>query len=282
MAADRPCEETWQRRGPKCQGQQGQYHGLGWAMGAKGRQLLWTGNGPQRGGVPSRALRCSSSVDCGGRQCSQRGCRDRCNRASGSWSRPAWQAQLSAQVQRSHRLLGVARALVGSRRGKGGPGCRRGCGTLHEGQTQPWGCEAGTCHGLPAPPPRAAHAHCPCCHLSKWALPRRALTLAQPLLCPSARTRCWSPGGPRAAPSCPQLSRRAAACSGTASWAGVGVVGTGRRGRGRQQPGHAIPGPPPCHLYPILEPWTQTVQSCPVPSVGWEPDTWCVLVSDTY
>ena len=48
-------------------------------------------------------------------------------------------------------------------------------------------------------------------------------------LCPSAHTRCWSPGGQRAAPSCPQLSHRAAACSGTASL-GMGCGGHGEEG----------------------------------------------------
>lgn len=46
-------------------------------------------------------------------------------------------------------------------------------------------------------------------------------------LCPAAHMCCWSPGGLRAAPSCPQLSRRAAACSGTAS------LGRGHGGMGR-------------------------------------------------
>ena len=49
-----PVRRTWQRRGcPKCHGQQGQYHGLGWAMGV--------GTGSRRGvgmalsGVEARA-----------------------------------------------------------------------------------------------------------------------------------------------------------------------------------------------------------------------------------
>lgn len=48
-------------------------------------------------------------------------------------------------------------------------------------------------------------------------------------LCPAAHTRCWSPGGPGAAPTCPRPSHTAAACSGTASL-GMGCGGHGEEG----------------------------------------------------
>lgn len=99
-------------------------------------------------------------------------------------------------------------------------------------------------------------------------------------LCPSARTRCWSPGGQRAAPSCPQPSHRAAACSGTAS------LGRGCSGHGEE--GERLLAAWSCHYRPSTLPPTphpgtldtKTVQSCSVPSVGSEPDTCCVLVSE--
>lgn len=50
-----------------------------------------------------------------------------------------------------------------------------------------------------------------------WAMPHWALTLAQPLCVPLHTRACWSPGGLGAVLSYPQLSHRAAACSGTAS-----------------------------------------------------------------
>jgi len=74
--------------------------GLG--HGGRDRQSPWSGNGPQRGGGPSRSPAARPAWTVEGRQCSPAGsCLGRCNRMSGSWSRPAWQAQLSARVQRS-------------------------------------------------------------------------------------------------------------------------------------------------------------------------------------
>ena len=67
-------------------------------------------------------------------------------------------------------------------------------------------------------------------------------------LCPAAHTRCLSPGGPGAAPSCPRPSRRAAACSGTAS------LGGGHRGHGEKGDRLSAPGPPSWLLSPAAPP----------------------------
>ena len=74
--------------------------GLG--HGGRGGQLPWSGNGPQGGRVLSKSPAARPARTAEGRQCSPAGSfLGRCNRTSGSWSRPAWQAQLSARVQRS-------------------------------------------------------------------------------------------------------------------------------------------------------------------------------------
>lgn len=150
-------------------------------------------------------------------------------------------------------------------RGRGDPGCRRGCGILYEGHM----------HGAvkwrpttPAHPPAHPWPHTHTATSQQVGHAEPATHPGTAPLCPAAHTRCWSPGSLWAAPSCPRLSHRAAACSGTVSL-GRGHGGHREEGKRLSAAWSCHSGPPPRPPPPSPgTPDSDGAQGHPVPSLA--------------